>query len=122
MLSAGNLNTAALSLFLALHLTAEPQFRCLILDDPVQSMDEVHVSQLAALMKTLARQHDRQVILAVHERALFEYLRLELSPTAPGAQLVTLELERRDGGDTECATTVVAWSEDQSVHALADSA
>jgi len=122
MLSAGNLNTAALTLFLALHLTAEAQFKCLLLDDPVQSMDEVHVSQLAALLKTISRQHDRQIILAVHERALFEYLRLEMSPTEPGSHLVTLELERRDGADTECKTTVVTWTEDQSVLSLADTA
>ena len=41
MLSAGNLNTAALTLFLALHLSAERKLPWLLLDDPVQSMDEV---------------------------------------------------------------------------------
>jgi exonuclease SbcC len=43
-LSAGNLNTAALTLFLALHLSVKPQLPWLILDDPVQSMDEVHIA------------------------------------------------------------------------------
>ena len=37
MLSAGNLNTAALTLFLALHLSVPPRLPWLILDDPVQS-------------------------------------------------------------------------------------
>lgn len=37
MLSTGNLNTAALTLFLALHLSVKPQLPWLILDDPVQS-------------------------------------------------------------------------------------
>ena len=48
MLSAGNLNTAALTLFLALHLSVEPRFPWLVLDDPVQTMDEVHIAQFAA--------------------------------------------------------------------------
>ena len=115
MLSAGNLNTAALTLFLALHLTVESRVRCLILDDPVQSMDEVHVSQFAALLRTLSRQLDRQVVIAVHERALFEYLRLELSPAEEGSQLITVELQRGDGSDTECISTVIPWVEDRAV-------
>ncbi len=80
MLSAGNLNTAALTLFLALHLTAKPTLPWLLLDDPVQSMDEVHVAQLAAVLRTLTRQHKRRIIIAVHEQALFDYLVLELEP------------------------------------------
>ena len=56
MLSAGNLNTAALSLFIALHLAVEPTVRCLVFDDPVQAMNEVHVAQFAALIRTLAKQ------------------------------------------------------------------
>jgi len=54
MLSAGNLNTAALTLFLALHLSVAPMLPWLVIDDPVQSMDEVHVAQFAALLRTLS--------------------------------------------------------------------
>lgn len=98
MLSAGNLNTAALTLFLALHLSAEPRLPWLMLDDPVQSMDEVHISQFAALLRTLSKQHGRRVVIAVHEQPLFEYLALELSPAQQGDSLVTVELSRsRDG-------------------------
>jgi exonuclease SbcC len=38
MLSTGNLNTAALTLFIALHLSMPRELPWLILDDPVQSM------------------------------------------------------------------------------------
>lgn len=95
MLSAGNLNTAALSLFLALHLAVEPIVPCLVFDDPVQAMDEVHVAQFAALIRLLAKQNDRQVIIAVHERELFDYLALELSPAYEGDELITIELGER---------------------------
>ena len=95
MLSAGNLNTAALSLFLALHLAVEPIVPCLVFDDPVQAMDEVHVAQFAALIRLLAKQNGRQVIIAVHERELFDYLSLELSPAHEGDELITIELGER---------------------------
>lgn len=100
MLSAGNLNTAALTLFLSLHLTAKLQLPWLIIDDPVQSMDELHIAQFAVLLRTLSKAHDRQIILAVHERALFDYLALELSPAFPNDRLVTLELGRSADGTT----------------------
>ena len=95
MLSAGNLNTAALSLFLALHLAVEPIVPCLVFDDPVQAMDEVHVAQFAGLIRLLSKQNDRQVIIAVHERELFDYLALELSPAYEGDELITIELGER---------------------------
>ncbi|HWT47937.1 MAG TPA: hypothetical protein VN255_04920, partial [Mycobacterium sp.] len=62
MLSAGNLNTAALSLFIALHLAVEPLVPCLVFHDPVQSTDEVHVTQFAGLLRALSKQHKRQGI------------------------------------------------------------
>ena len=95
MLSAGNLNTAALSLFLALHLAVEPIVPCFVFDDPVQAMDEVHVAQFAGLIRLLAKQNQRQVIVAVHERELFDYLTLELSPAYEGDELITIELGDR---------------------------
>jgi exonuclease SbcC len=66
MLSAGNLNTATLMLLFALHLSVKPQLPWLITDDPVRSMDEVPISQVAAFLRTLSKQHGHQVIIAVH--------------------------------------------------------
>ena len=100
MLSAGNLNTAALTLFLALHLSVKPRLPWLVIDDPVQSMDEVHIAQFAALLRTLSKQMQRQVIVAVHERSLFDYLALELSPAFEGDRLNIVELGRNTIGET----------------------
>lgn len=94
MLSAGNLNTAALTLFLALHLSAEKRFPWLVLDDPIQSMDEVHVAQFAALLRTLSKSHGRKIVIAVHDKPLFDYLTLELCPAFPNDQLITIQLSR----------------------------
>jgi exonuclease SbcC len=116
MLSAGNLNTAALTLFLALHLSVRATLPLLIIDDPVQSMDEVHVAQLAALLRTL-KAADQQVVIAVHERALFDYLTLELSPAFNGDQLITIELTRALGGDTRPIWDLKSFKIDEAIAA-----
>ncbi len=100
ILSAGNLNTAALTLFLALNLSVKAKLPWLVIDDPVQSMDEVHIAQFAALLRTLSKQMKRQVIIAVHERSLFDYLALELSPAFDGDRLNVIELGRSAIGQT----------------------
>lgn len=114
MLSAGNLNTAALSLFLALHLAVEPIVPCLVFDDPVQAMDEVHVAQFAGLIRLLAKQNDRQVIIAVHERELFDYLTLELSPAYEGDELITIELGERATEEDQGITRHI-WTPDPAI-------
>ncbi len=114
MLSAGNLNTAALALFLALHLAVEPIVPCLVFDDPVQAMDEVHVAQFAGLIRLLSKQNNRQVIIAVHERELFDYLALELSPAYEGDELITIELGER-AAEEDQGVTRHRWVPDRAV-------
>ncbi len=109
ILSSGNLNTAALTLFLSLHLTVEPILPWLVIDDPVQSMDEIHTSQFAALVRTLARQGGRQVIIAVHEQALFDYLALELAPSSTDDRLNTIRLFKEAGKDTKVVQDTRIW-------------
>ena len=117
MLSQGNLNTAALTLFLALHLSVPSRFPWLVLDDPVQSMDDVHIAQFAALLRTLAKGMGRQLIVAVHERALFDYLSLELSPSFPGDSLIAVEITRNFDGNAVATPTSFAHREDHLIAA-----
>ena len=101
VLSAGNLNTAALTLFLSLNATASSRVEVLLLDDPVQAMDDIHVAQFSALLRSFTRDLGRQVIIAIHERSLFDYLALELAPANVGESLVTIELARGSGSPTD---------------------
>ena len=112
ILSAGNLNTAALTLFLSLHLSVKPILPWLVIDDPVQSMDEIHTAQFAALVRMLARQGRRQVILAVHEKPLFDYLALELTPASEVDRLITIELVREEDRDTRIQSVSKTWDPD----------
>jgi exonuclease SbcC len=117
MLSAGNLNTAALTLFLALHLSVTKQLPWLVIDDPVQSMDEVHVSQFAALLRTLSKSQGRQIVLAMHERPLFDYLALELSPAYSNDRLITIELGQAADGQTTLTYEPLVWEPDKAIAA-----
>lgn len=113
ILSSGNINTAALSLFLTLNLIEPPLHNVILLDDPVQNMDDVHVTQLASLLRAI-RDNGRQVVLSVHDKALFEYLKIELGPTREGETLVTVKLNK----DTSGQNTIISsekheWFEDK---------
>ena len=117
MLSQGNLNTAALTLFLALHLSVPSRMPWLVLDDPVQSMDDVHIAQFAALLRTLSKGMGRQLVVAVHERALFDYLTLELSPAFPGDSLIAVEITRNFNGDAVAMPHAFSYADDHAIAA-----
>jgi exonuclease SbcC len=99
---------------LSLHLIEEPRHSLLILDDPIQNMDDLHVVQLANLLRQIRQQAKRQLILAVHERALFDYLRLELGPSATQASLLTLEVEgSKTSQHVAIKSTFYPWKPDK---------
>jgi exonuclease SbcC len=117
MLSQGNLNTAGLTLFLALHPSVPSRMPWLVLDDPVQSMDDVHIAQFAALLRTLSKGMGRQLVVSVHERALFDYLTLELSPAFPGDSLISVEVTRNFNGDAVATPQAFSYEDDRAVAA-----
>ena len=119
MLSTGNLNTAALTLFIALHLSVPKTLPWLIFDDPVQSMDDMHITHFASLLRTLSKEHGRQVVISVHDRQLFEYLRLELSPAFADDSLLTLVLTRRARRDTLCVSERLRFKEETALQMVA---
>lgn len=86
-----------------------------MLDDPVQSMDEIHVSQFAAVLRTLARQNRRRVIITLHERQLFEYLAFELSPATPDEDVAIVKLVRRPDGTTATEVEHLAYVPDRAL-------
>ena len=119
MLSTGNLNTAALTLFIALHLSMPKTLPWLIFDDPVQSMDDMHITHFASLLRTLSKEHGRQIVIAVHDRQLFEYLRLELSPAFMDDSLLTIELTRRTQQETLCVFERLSFKEETALQMVA---
>ncbi len=59
----------------------------------------------------------KQLVVAVHERALFDYLSLELSPAFAGDSLITVEISRSFDGNTVADPKYIEFVEDNAVAA-----
>lgn len=88
--STSQANIAALSYFLAMGWSAGDRgLPFVLLDDPVQSMDDVNVLGFADLSRHLRR--GRQLIISTHERRLAKLLERKLAPRAAGDETVILD-------------------------------
>ncbi|CAO3424147.1 hypothetical protein [Azospirillum doebereinerae] len=65
-------------------------------------------------MRSPVKARGRQILIAVHERSLFDYLSLELNPACDGDRLITVELSR-SSGKTQAAHRVWTWERDRAV-------
>jgi DNA repair exonuclease SbcCD ATPase subunit len=81
VLSQAQQNSVALCLFLTFNLAKKDQSNPIMLDDPVQSMDEVNILALVDLLKIIHK--DRQIIVATHNEAFFALLAERLRPSNP---------------------------------------
>ena len=73
VMSQGELNCLALSLFLPRAAMPESPFRFVVIDDPVQAMDPAKVAGLAVVLARAAR--DRQVVVLTHDTRLADAVR-----------------------------------------------
>jgi ABC-type molybdenum transport system ATPase subunit/photorepair protein PhrA len=88
VMSQGELNCLALSLFLPRASMPESPFRFVVIDDPVQAMDPSKVAGLATVLARAAKQ--RQVIVLTHDTRLADAMRaLDIAATV-------LEVVRRE--------------------------
>lgn len=74
VMSQGELNSLALSLFMPRATLPESPFRFVVIDDPVQSMDPARVDGLARVLQNAAR--SRQVVVFTHDDRLARSCRL----------------------------------------------
>lgn len=90
--SSSQANVAALSYFLALGWAAgESALPFVLLDDPLQSMDDVNALGFADLCRHIRRQ--RQLIVSTHERRLGSLLQRKLAPRLPGERTAVVEFK-----------------------------
>lgn len=83
--STSQANIVALSYFIAMSLSSEERgLPFLLLDDPVQSMDDVNVLGFADLCRHLRLR--RQLIVSTHERRFASLLERKLAPRAEGSR------------------------------------
>lgn len=92
LLSSSQMNSFAVSLFLAMNL-ALPSLRLgvTILDDPLQSLDSINLLGLVDILRRF-RAH-RQIIVSTHEERLVGLLQRKLRPVLPSERMVTIIFE-----------------------------
>jgi DNA repair exonuclease SbcCD ATPase subunit len=92
LLSSSQMNSFAVSLFLAMNL-ALPSLRLgvTILDDPLQSLDSINLLGLVDVMRRF-RAH-RQIIVSTHEERLVGLLQRKLRPVRPDERMTTIVFE-----------------------------
>jgi DNA repair protein SbcC/Rad50 len=105
--SQGELNSCAIAFFLAL-ATSNPQpLGFLLLDDPVQNMDEIHIEEFGSILKFIKDQLGWQLVVAVHDESVYQYLKRQLYPCKGEQSLVGYTLQMTDAG-TEIVQDVLA--------------
>jgi len=93
LLSSSQLNSFAVSLFLALNLGIQSlRLNLSILDDPLQSLDAINLLGLVDVLRRLRER--RQVLVSTHDDQLFGLLQRKLRPVAEGERLIILKFER----------------------------
>ncbi len=89
ILSSSQLNSFAVSLFLALNLGLPSLTLTLtMLDDPLQSLDSINLLGLVDVLRHF-REH-RQIIVSTHEARLVGLLQRKLRPVLPQQRMITL--------------------------------
>ncbi len=98
VMSQGEVNALALSVFLPRATLPQSPFRFLVIDDPVQAMDPAKVDGLARVLEQVAA--DRQVIVFTHDNRLATAVRdLRINATI-------LEVTRRPGSVVQVRTSL----------------
>jgi recombinational DNA repair ATPase RecF len=98
VMSQGEVNALALSVFLPRATLPASPFRFLVIDDPVQAMDPAKVDGLARVLESTAA--GRQVIVFTHDNRLAQAVRQLSIPAA------ILEVTRRPGSAVQIRTSL----------------
>ncbi|MBZ9622143.1 AAA family ATPase [Clostridium sp. FP2] len=89
-LSSGQLSTVIISFTLALNkIYSNDKFKCIFIDDPVQTMDELNIASFVELMRNEFQ--DRQIILSTHEDTFSRYVRYKYSKYGLKANSIALK-------------------------------
>jgi DNA repair exonuclease SbcCD ATPase subunit len=92
VLSSSQMNALAVSVFLSLNLgISRPPLYSAILDDPLQSLDDINLLGLVDLLRRTKDQ--RQLLVSTHNERFGALLARKLRPTGPDRRTVLIELK-----------------------------
>lgn len=114
MFSAAQLNAVAVCVFVTLNLMRSGAgLDLLLLDDPIQNMDDYNVLGLIDLMRSVRA--SRQVVLSTHDEPLGQLFRRKLRPREPGRRTVTHRFLSTDEAGPRVITTIDEFHEEPSM-------
>ena len=96
--SQGELNSCAIAFFLALATSHTNGLQFLMLDDPVQNMDEIHIEEFANVLKFLKDILGWQIVVALHDQTVYHFLRRQLHPSSRDQSLISYIFEDGEHG------------------------
>jgi DNA repair exonuclease SbcCD ATPase subunit len=106
VLSSSQLNALAVSIFLALNLGIQsPPLSALILDDPLQSLDDIHLLGLVDLLRRV-KTH-RQLLVSTHDSRFGNLLARKLRPAVNDGRTVVIELTGWSRKGPDCSHSEV---------------
>lgn len=112
--SAAQVNILSLSIFLAraLHVKQADgsDVQCILIDDPIHSMDSINVLSTIDLLRSISNNFDRQIILSTHDRNFFDLLKKKIPERQYASKFIELETFGRvralqDGQDMDDPAT-----------------
>ncbi|MFZ3197589.1 AAA family ATPase (plasmid) [Bacillus mycoides] len=73
--SSAQVNSIALSLFLAMSLKQKwSPLQLIGMDDPIQSVDEVNIISFIDLMRLFVEKHKKQIIISTHDQSFYKLI------------------------------------------------
>lgn len=93
--SSAQINVLSLSIFLARALNTKDEsgnnVECILIDDPVQSMDAINVLGVIDLLRNLSFNLDKQIIVSTHDDNFHELLMQKIPPNIYRSKFFELE-------------------------------
>jgi len=109
LFSSAQMNAVAVSVFLALNLLrATDGFSWILLDDPIQNMDDYNVLGFVDLLRAV--RGARQLVVSTHDDQLGELLQRKLRPTSLGQRTLVHHFEAGDEQGPRVLTTSLEYS------------
>ncbi len=93
--SAAQLNILSLSIFLARALNAKSPsgqpLDLILIDDPIHSMDSINVLSTIDLLRSIALNHDKQIVISTHDENFYELLKRKVPAGLCGSKFLKLK-------------------------------
>jgi ABC-type cobalamin/Fe3+-siderophores transport system ATPase subunit len=92
-MSSGQISAVVIALTLALHKVYASKFSCVLIDDPVQTMDDINMSSLVEVLRNDFR--EKQIILSTHESKVARYFTYKYLKHSENVKIINL-MQRKE--------------------------